>query len=415
MTPLYLVELNEINFDYVQHYCAHGYLPSITNLIQQHGLTTTVSESNYENIEPWIQWVSAHTGKTFDEHKIFRLGDIVDSNIEQIWEVLERKGVRVGAISPMNAVNRLENPSFFIPDPWTLSRISADGATKALYQAVRQAVSDNSSGRLTARSMFGLLMGFVRHVPLERWGHYANLGGHALKRPWVKAIVLDELLADLFLSLVRRHSPHFATIFLNGGAHIQHHYLFSSSAYRGQRKNPEWYVSPGQDPVLDVFRSYDTFLGRLLKLQPQARVVMATGLHQVPYPHETYYWRLKDHEAFLRWSGISFTSLEALMSRDFIVHCVDEQAATQAAQLLKEATLGGELRRVFEVDNRGKSLFCTLAFDAEIEPSVAISINGRRCQFRRRSRRPIRGPCGCRQCRPPPSGRRRKCRCSSRS
>src|SRR5688500_9437712 len=104
--PLYVVELNEINFDYVERYSASGHLPHLTKLIHRHGLSTTVSESTYEHIEPWIQWVSAHTGKTFEEHKIFRLGDIVDSNIDQIWEVLERKGVSVGAVSPMNAANR---------------------------------------------------------------------------------------------------------------------------------------------------------------------------------------------------------------------------------------------------------------------------------------------------------------------
>src|SRR5687767_6889709 len=145
--PFYLVELNEISFEYVQRYSKSGHLPHLTRLMQRHGLGTTLSESTYEHIEPWIQWVSAHTGKTFQEHKIFRLGDIVDSKVDQIWEVLERGGVTVGAVSPMNAVNRLANPTFFVPDPWTLSRVSADRPTRGLYQAIRQAVSDNATGR----------------------------------------------------------------------------------------------------------------------------------------------------------------------------------------------------------------------------------------------------------------------------
>jgi hypothetical protein len=380
--PFYLVELNEINFEYVQRYSVAGHLPNFTRLIHRHGLTTTVSESDYENIEPWIQWVSAHTGKTFDQHKIFRLGDIIDSDVEQIWELLEKKGISVGAVSPMNAVNRLEKPSFFVPDPWTLSRVSGDRATQALYQAVRQAVNDNASGKVTAQSVLGLLIGFVRHVRIHRWGSYLALAARAVKRPWLKAVVLDELLADLFLSLVRTHSPQFATVFLNAGAHIQHHYLFSSAAYGGQRRNPDWYVARGEDPVLDIFSFYDAFLGRLAKLRPQARIVIATGLHQIPYPHETFYWRLNHHDAFLKWAGIPFISVEPLMSRDFIVQCADRQATATAAQLLSEARLENDSRRVFEVDNRGQSLFCTLVFEGDIEPGRAISINGQRKEFR---------------------------------
>src|SRR5688572_25762224 len=233
--PFYLVELNEINFEYVQRYSKSGHLPHLTQLLQRHGLGTTVSEPTYEHIEPWIQWVSAHTGKTFDEHKIFRLGDIVESNVEQIWEVLERRGITVGAVSPMNAANRLEKPSFFVPDPWTLTRVTADSATAAMYGAIRQAVNDNASGRLTAESLTGLMVGFLSHVPVRRWSRYFQLAKRAIKRPWVKAIVLDELQGDLFLSLLRRNAPQFATVFLNAGAHIQHHYLFNSAAYRGER------------------------------------------------------------------------------------------------------------------------------------------------------------------------------------
>ena len=381
--PFYLVELNEINFEYVKRYSERGYLPNLARLIRQHGLTTTVSESTYENIEPWIQWVSAHTGKTFEEHRIFRLGDIVHSDVEQIWEVLERQGIRVGAVSPMNAVNRLENPSFFVPDPWTVSPVSADGPTKALYEAVRQAVSENSSGKLDIRSAWGLLKGFVHHVPVTRWAHYAALAARSAKRPWLKAIFLDELLADLFLNLVKRHSPQFASLFLNAGAHIQHHYLFCSSVYTGARRNPDWYVRKGHDPVLEVYSAYDAFLGRLMAIQRSVRIVIATGLHQVPYPHETYYWRLRDHNAFLSWADVRFQSVEPLMSRDFLVHCRDAEDAARAARILSQARVEGDEQTVFEVDNRGESLFCMLVFASDIEPGRAIRINGKRSEFRK--------------------------------
>lgn len=75
---LLLIELNEINFDAVGFYIERGeYLPGFTKLIEK-GITNTESESEYANLEPWVQWPSVHTGKTYDEHKIFRLGDFVN-------------------------------------------------------------------------------------------------------------------------------------------------------------------------------------------------------------------------------------------------------------------------------------------------------------------------------------------------
>jgi len=53
-------------------------------LIAQHGYARTLSEEVYEHIEPWIQWVSVHTGKSYAEHKVFRLGDAPGSGLEQI-------------------------------------------------------------------------------------------------------------------------------------------------------------------------------------------------------------------------------------------------------------------------------------------------------------------------------------------
>ena len=59
--PMLQIELNEVNFDFVVAYGAKGELPELNRLIAQHGLVETVSESEYDRLEPWIQWVSAHS------------------------------------------------------------------------------------------------------------------------------------------------------------------------------------------------------------------------------------------------------------------------------------------------------------------------------------------------------------------
>lgn len=370
---LLLIELNEVNFDHIQHYCAQGKLPNFARLIDRFGVSRTVSESRYEELEPWIQWVTAHTGLSLAEHGVFRLGDIVKTDLPQIWEQLEQRGLRVGAISPMNAKNRLRQPAFFVPDPWTPTEITASGVLKRLHQAIAQAVNDNAQKKVTASTVLALLQGLLRYASPSNYGRYLALVLGARGNPWKRAIFLDLLLADVFMEEVRRARPDFATLFLNAAAHIQHHYMFCAAPYNGPHRNPDWYVPGGVDPVYEIYQMYDHVIGLVCSRFPGSRLMLATGLHQVPHSELTFYWRLKDHAAFLREIGVKFLSVEPRMSRDFIVRCEDDhQAQVGAARLsLARASDGIPL---FEVDNRGTDLFVMLTYPREIGPGFTFGI-----------------------------------------
>jgi hypothetical protein len=72
-----LLELNEINFDLVQNYIDAGVaLDNLGALNNQEVLVFSSEDGG--NIDPWIQWPSVHTGKTYNEHQVFRLGDAVN-------------------------------------------------------------------------------------------------------------------------------------------------------------------------------------------------------------------------------------------------------------------------------------------------------------------------------------------------
>lgn len=374
MTVL-LLELNEINFDQVRGYVAQGKLPALGRLIASHGLSETTSETKYEELEPWIQWVTAHTGLTLAEHGVFRLGDILGTDIDQIWEVLERQGVSVGAISPMNAKNRCRNAAFFVPDPWTRTKVTGSAMLERLYQPISQAVNDNAEGKITPASAVNLLAGMARYA---RPGSYAGFVRDTLAavrgRSWRKAMVLDRLLADVFIRETRAKKPGFASLFLNAGAHIQHHYLFSSSTYRGPFANPTWYVPEGVDPVLEVYELYDAIVGDVVAAFPQARVMLATGLHQDPHGAVTWDWRIRDHERFLRQAGIPFARLEPRMSHDFVVFCTDAEQAAQAERRLL-AVRSGDGAPLFEVDNRGDSLFVEFVWARDIPADFEYRID----------------------------------------
>jgi len=67
-----LLGLNELNFQYIKYYIKKGHLKNF-NILFNNGVIETESESKYDLLEPWIQWVTVHTGMTFDEHQIFHL------------------------------------------------------------------------------------------------------------------------------------------------------------------------------------------------------------------------------------------------------------------------------------------------------------------------------------------------------
>lgn len=375
-SQLLLLELNEVNFDFVETYVAAGHLPVLGAMMRRHGVSRTTSENTYERLEPWIQWVTAHTGKSFDEHRVFRLGDIVQHDIPQIWETLEDRGMTVGAISPMNAKHRARSPVFFVPDPWTVTGITGDATLRRLYAALVQAVNDNAQAKVDFSSIVGLINGIARYALPENYLQYVKLCLTSFAGSWRRAIFLDLLLADVFVREVRRTRPNFASLFLNAAAHIQHHYMFSAAAYKGQRRNPEWYIKDGLDPVLEAYSAYDRIVGQIARTFPDARLMLATGLHQVPHEDATFYWRLKDHAKFLRHIGIPFERVEPRMSRDFLVVCSDAAHAEQSAKLL-ESVVHEDGTPLFEIENRGRDLFVTLSYPREIRPASRFTVQDR--------------------------------------
>ena len=369
------LEFNELNFEYVEHYTRQGKLPAFARLINLHGYTRTHSEAVYEEIEPWIQWFTVHTGRSYAEHKVFRLGDGPQSGLAQIWETLSKKGLKVGAFSPMNARNAVADAAFFVPDPWTKTDVSAPPLMRTAYEAICQAVGDNAKGRITVRSALRLLAGLVAYSQFRHGFAYIAEALAGLRSHWPRAIFLDRFLAACFLTLWRRTRPDFATVFFNGAAHIQHHCLFNSAAYSGPHRNPTWYLSAGVDPVLKVYELYDAVLADCLALEPRPRIMIATGLHQDPVDHPVFYWRLRDHTQFLHAIQCKFVSVEPRMSRDFLVVCADDAQAVETAARLASGRASDHLS-LFEVDNRGTTLFVTLSYPCEIKPGLAVQFDG---------------------------------------
>ncbi|WP_334120261.1 hypothetical protein [Limnobacter sp.] len=377
---LILLELNEINFDVVNKYLdLHANrFPALKSILAGPWIRTT-SENKYEELEPWIQWPSVHTTKTYAEHGVFRLGDIVYSDTPQIFEKLEDAGFKVGVVSAMNAANRLKNPAYFIPDPWTQTPPDSSWWSRSLSEAISQAVNDNAQATISLKSKFRLALGLLRFARISHYSKYLSLIIKSRKKPWLKALVLDLFLHDFHWSIFKSKNPNFSTLFLNAGAHIQHHYFFNSIPLRKDltERNPEWYAKSNNDPLADALDLYDLIIGEYFS-RSDIDIVLATGLAQKPYNQVKFYYRLQSHSDFLKDLGINFSRVFPRMTRDFLVEFDNENQAIEAKRILSSVVVQNEGLQLFgEIDYRGTSLFVTLTYPNEINSNTLYTRGNR--------------------------------------
>ena len=143
-----ILQVNELNFDLVEKYIANGEsLPALERIIQS--MKKTKSEKEYNKLEPWIQWPSFYTGKSFENHKIYRLGDFDKYSGENILKYWVDIGREVVCISPMNLTNSLKQKGIFLPDPWTNTFFTGPWALRWVYGAIKSFVNNNSSGKVS--------------------------------------------------------------------------------------------------------------------------------------------------------------------------------------------------------------------------------------------------------------------------
>jgi hypothetical protein len=376
---LIVLQLNEVNFDLVARYIDQHTLPGFRALLKDFNRVETYAEKRYEELEPWIQWVSAHSGLPYDEHRIFRLGDAVNSQVRQIFELMEQQGLKVGAISPMNARNELTQPAYFIPDPWTATPSDSSGFSRRLTAMLQQTVNENAQGRVGLRSLVTIGEATLRSFDMTGTALLMKLILQAKGRQWIKALVLDQLIHLVHLHLLRKTSPDVSFVFLNAGAHIQHHYLFNSPHAGTTAKNPAWYAPPGVDPVLDMLKVYDRILldYQTMSAKRGTQLIVATGLTQVAYDRVKFYYRLRHHAQFLTHLGVAAKQVLPRMTRDFEALFDDEAKARDAAALLSGVRMVRDGLPLFgDIEDRGASLFVTLTYPHEILPNDTVVYAG---------------------------------------
>ena len=371
---LIFIQLNEINFDILKKYSSKHKFKFFTPLFFDK-LTKTHSEEDYDLLEPWIQWVSIHTGASAKEHGVFRLGDIKNFSHEQIFEKIEKKGKVVGAISPMNTQNNLKNPEYFFSDPWTNTSSGPSSWIRYVSKNLSKIINMNAHKKIPLIIYMNIIAILIKSFRFYNFKMYFNLLINSFVKKWNKALILDLLLHDIHIFFLKKQNVDFSTVFFNAGAHIQHHYFFNSvfAKKNSNLKNPNWYIKDTYDPFEDMVLFYDHILYEYSMFK-NYEIILATGLSQKPYDRLKYYYRLIDHKNFLKLLELNFSKVEPRMTRDFLISFDNDDSLDQA---LNKFDLINRLNQktIFSYHKRKKSLFVSLVIPEEINDDYVLFIN----------------------------------------
>ena len=247
------IELNEISIEVVEAMIAEGKLPNFKKLNQNYAFVKTESEQDYELLEPWIQWVTAHTGKTFAEHNIFRLSDVHQLKHSQIWEELSQNHIESGIIGSMNIIRRNTKGGIFFPDPWAIQNETYPNNLRPLWDLISRKVQGHATSKLTIADMLSAARACIKFkIPLSLYMAIAKqLVSQKLnpKNKWKLAGVFDLFLTAIFKNVVQSTKFGYYTLFLNSVAHYQHHYWrsFDGKNFDSSIKYPD--INENDDPM----------------------------------------------------------------------------------------------------------------------------------------------------------------------
>lgn len=394
MSGLMVLEFNEVNRQILDRMVARGQLPNFAKLMSAHAVVETAVDEEYEKLEPWIQWVTAHTGKSQAEHRAFNLSDVEHTKLVQIWDVLERQGIACGVVSPMNARRGELRKGFYIPDPWSTSRESYPEVAADIYSFLAERVQSHNitlEGRSSklkfAISCLSLGVPFSAMARLAL-GYLQSKVDKTSK--WKLASELDRFLFELTLTLKKKFNTQYTSVFLNSVAHYQHHYWTSHDAEYWRKQYPILFkqrnpvsdrnLKSSDDPIAFGLEAYDAIVGKAIDAVGIDSVMVMTGLSQVPfegYSKEAgfYLYRPIDHDRLFAALNVEVDRVAPLMSRDVMLYFTSEERRARALKQLRSVRV--KEHDLFlcteETDNR---LFCKVIYSYDSDQTFTIDGDG---------------------------------------
>src|SRR5436190_24360665 len=87
-SPLIMLEFNELTPRLMFRFMDEGCLPNFNRLYEESQAYTTDAEEEGENLNPWVKWVTIHSGMSAEQHGIKRLSDGHQLTVKALWDLI---------------------------------------------------------------------------------------------------------------------------------------------------------------------------------------------------------------------------------------------------------------------------------------------------------------------------------------
>jgi hypothetical protein len=377
------LEFNELCPTLVDRFVEQGQLPNFARLRNQSHVFTTDAEEKAPNLEPWIQWVTVHTGLSFANHGVFDLGDGHKLKVPRIWDIVGQHGNKVWVCGSMNASFQKPIQGFILPDPWSTGvHPYPDGLFDNFYNFIRANVQEHTRANvpvskadqlrfLAFMTTHGMKPDTVTSIIKQL------LGERSGSNRWKRAVILDQLQWDVFSWFWQREEPTFATFFLNSTAHFQHIYWRNMDPSVFSVKPSQTEQEAYGNAVLFGYQKMDAVIGKCLKLMDSNTiVVLATGLSQQPclkYENSggKEFYRPDDPGELFEFAGLGGDpEFAPVMSEQFRLLFASEGEARAAEKALLGLRMGN--RPVMLARAEGKEVFAGCTIFERVPPDSMI-------------------------------------------
>ena len=387
-----LLEFNELSPTLMHRFINQGHLPNFKRFSQESAVYVTEAAERSPYLDPWIQWVTVHTGLDFNEHKLERLNEGHKLPAKRVWDCVAERGERVWICGSMNVGYRAGIRGAMMPDPWATHVEPSPPELKPYFSFVQRNVLEYTNERvpLTKSDYVNFVRFMVQH------GLSAKTVAAIVKQlvneargqdRWKRAVILDKLQFDVFSSYYRKIQPKFSTFFLNSTAHYQHFYW--------RNMEPEIFtvkMTPGEaakyeSAILFGYKEMDALVGRFFDLAgSSATLVFCTAISQQPYlAYEEkggrQVYRPSNFEAFVRLAGVSQPfKVAPVMAHQFHVYLETEEAAAMAEKQLRALAVNG--RQAMAVVRNGLQIFSGCHVYDNLPADVQITtLDGKPAKF----------------------------------
>jgi hypothetical protein len=395
MTPpkLILLEFNELTPSLLERFMSEGRLPNFKRFYEESMVYTTDAEESGDTLNPWVQWVTVHTGLSYEEHGVLRLNEGDKVGKPAVWDLVSANGGKVWVCGSMNVGYERGINGYVLPDPWSISVPAYPASLDAYYRFVQVQVQEHTNDKVPlSKSDYGRFMKFMLSHGLSANTVTTIVSQLAKEKigegKWKRAVILDKLQFDVFRSVYKQIKPTFSTFFLNSTAHMQHAYWRHMDPEPFQLKPTEEEQTEYGDAVMFGYEEMDKLVGKFLDLAgDDATLIFSTALSQQPcliYEESggKRFYRPREFDKVTAFAGIQDPhKCSPVMSEQFHVFMESEDAATAAEPKLRGLKVNG--RNVVGVDREGPtSIFAGITLYDEIaDDAILVNAEGKQVKF----------------------------------